>query len=210
MTTTATDAAQADPPTGERGPVPPALKRFIWDIQSMVELADSEREILLIGRDLMTRLVASDDCLPAVFADASPARGRQFQLYSDGEERFTVVASVLAGGAGLSLDQPGVWEIVGMLRGAAARRLPGGPEGAGALEKGAVEARLSKTGPSAALANALAEDVSIAIHVYGGAIGGMTRRSVSPEGAIGEGEPYANGEATPPYDIFTIQTEIKD
>lgn len=176
----------------------------------MVELADSEREILLIGRDLMTRLVASDDCLPEVFAAALPARGRQVQLYSDGEERFTVVASVLAGGAGLSLEQPGVWEITGVLRGAVARRLPAEAEEARTLERGAVEARLSKAGASAALANALAAEVSIALHVYGGAIGGMIRRSVSPDGAIGEGEPYANGEATPPYDIFTIQTEIKD
>ncbi|WP_018267831.1 hypothetical protein [Methylosinus sp. LW4] len=194
----------------ERGPVPPALKRFIWDIQSMVELADSEREILLIGRDLMTRLVASDDCLPAVFAEALPGRGRQFQLYSDGEERFAVVASVLAGGAGLSLEQPGVWEIAGVLRGAVARRPPGGTEETRTLEKGAVEARLSKTGPSTALANALAEEVSIAIQVYGGPITGIVRRSIAPDGAIGEAEPYANGEATPPYDIYTIQTEIKD
>jgi predicted metal-dependent enzyme (double-stranded beta helix superfamily) len=210
MTMTATDTTQAAPPTGERGPVPPALKRFIWDIQSMVELADSEREILLIGRDLMSRLVASDDCLPAVFAAAAPARGRQFQLYSDGEQRFTVVASVLAGGAGLALEQPGVWEITGVLRGAVARRLPAGAEEARALETGAAEARLSKTGATTAFANALAEQVSIALHVYGGPIGGMIRRSVSPDGAIGEGEAYANDEATPPYDIYTIQTEIKD
>lgn len=210
MTTTATDAADAAPPTGERGPVPPALKRFIWDIQSMVELADSEREILLIGRDLMTRLVASEDCLPEVFAVALPARGRQFQLYSDGEERFTVVASALAPGAGLAFEQRGVWEIAGVLRGAVARRLPAAAEEVRPLEQGAVEAQLSKTSPSAALANARADEISISIHVYGGAIGGMTRRSVSPDGAMGEAEPFANGEAAPPYDIFTIQTEVRD
>lgn len=211
MTTTATDAADAAPPTtGKRGPVPPALKRFIWDIQSMVELADSEREILLIGRDLMGRLVASDDCLPEVFAVALPARGRQFQLYSDGEQRFAVAASVLAPGAGLALEQQGVWEIAGVLRGAVARRLPAAVEEIRALEKGAVEARLSKAGASTALANARADEMSIAIHVYGGAIGGMSRRSVSPDGALSETEPFANGEAAPPYDIFTIQTEIED
>jgi hypothetical protein len=41
-------------------PVPPALKRFIWDIQSKAELDEGKREILFIGRDLMSRLVASD------------------------------------------------------------------------------------------------------------------------------------------------------
>ncbi|HEY8125763.1 MAG TPA: hypothetical protein VIF88_10120, partial [Methylocystis sp.] len=61
-----------------RKPVPPALRRFIWDIQSMVELAESEREILLIGRDLMARLFTTDDWLPTVFAVPNPAGSQQF------------------------------------------------------------------------------------------------------------------------------------
>jgi spore coat polysaccharide biosynthesis protein SpsF len=71
-----------------RQAVPPALKRFIWDIQSMVELEASEREVLLIGRDLMARLLASDDGLPAIFA------GPGLATYPQGMEidGFTVAA----------------------------------------------------------------------------------------------------------------------
>jgi predicted metal-dependent enzyme (double-stranded beta helix superfamily) len=184
-----------------RAPVPPALKRFIWDIQSMVELADSEREILLIGRDLMTRLVAEDDWLPDAFAAAPPGEARQYQLYSDGMERFSVVASVIPAGAALAIEQPGVWEIIGALRGTPARSLVGGTPRE--LPRGAVEAFRSSGDAAVRLAGA---EAAIAIHVYGGEIGRLIRRS----GATGEPMGYANGEDAPPYDIFTIQTEIRD
>ena len=105
----------------ERDPVPAALRRFIWDIQSMVELAESEREILLIGRDLMARLIATDDWLPTAFAVPNPAGGQQFQIYRDGLERFSVVSTVLWGGAFVAISQPSVWEIAGVLRGAVTR-----------------------------------------------------------------------------------------
>ena len=215
MTTTATDAADAAPPTGKRGPVPPALKRFIWDIQSMVELADSEREILVIGRDLMARLVASDDWLPEAFAVANPGGGAQFQLYSDGLERFTVVSTILPGGASLLIEQPSIWEIVGVLRGAIVEepfdaRAPS--TGAGhSLPPPSVETRASGKGDLMRLSNALPDRVSISIHVYGGEIGKLSRRALTPDGQA-EGPPfgYANSENAPPYDILTIQTEILD
>lgn len=201
MTNAAIEAAE---PT--RVPVPPALKRFIWDIQSMVELADSEREILLIGRDLMTRLVASDDWLPQAFAAAPPGAARQYQLYSDGMERFAVVASTLSNGAALAIEQPGVWEIIGALRGDLARSAAeGAPR---ALPAGVVEAYRSASDAAIRL-SAAAEGGAIAIHVYGGDIGRLLRRSVAG-GVSGDPMGYANGDDAPPYDIFTIQTEIRD
>ncbi len=105
-----------------RDPVPPALKRFIWDIQSMVGLAESQREILVIGRDVMARLVASDDWLPALFAGVDPERGQQLQLYGDQLERFSVVSTMLSGGQALPICQDPVREIAGVLRGAVTRQ----------------------------------------------------------------------------------------
>jgi len=84
MTMFATKTADPNLRVVERDPVPAALRRFIWDIQSMVELAETEREILLIGRDLMARLIATDDWLPTVYAVPNPAGGQQFQIYRDG------------------------------------------------------------------------------------------------------------------------------
>jgi hypothetical protein len=52
----------------------------------MVELDDGVREILFIGRDLMNRLVASDDWLPAAFGASGCS-----QLYRDGMARFSPV-----------------------------------------------------------------------------------------------------------------------
>jgi predicted metal-dependent enzyme (double-stranded beta helix superfamily) len=196
--------ADAAPDEPAKIPVPPALKRFIWDIQSMVELAEGEREILLIGRDLMTRLVAADDWLPQAYAEAPAGEARQYQLYSDGMERFSVVASILPGGAALAIEQPGVWEIVGALRGTLTRSPAGGTPRA--LAAGSVEAFRSAS--EAALR--LAGETVVAIHVYGGEIGRLVRRSVTTDGALGEPMGYANSEDAPPYDIFTIQTEIRD
>lgn len=204
MTTAAMNTVDPKSPVEERGKVPPSLKRFIWDIQSMVELADSEREILVIGRDLMARLVASDDWLPTVFAAPSPAGGRQFQLYSDGLERFSIVSTVLWGGAALSIAQPSVWEIIGVLRGAMTRQ-------GRLLQPGSVDAHASASGDVSRLSNALGDQISIGIHVYGGEIGRLSRRSLAPDGRMDEPPlGYANAESAPPYDIWSIQTEIED
>jgi predicted metal-dependent enzyme (double-stranded beta helix superfamily) len=205
--------------TKERESVPASLKRFIWDIQSIIELAESEREILVIGRDLMARLVASDDWLPAVFAAPGAIGGVQFQLYSDAFERFSVVATVLSDGQGLLIDQPLLWEIVGVLRGGvflrthdASANPPAAPTDQGrVLRAGDVNTRGSRTTEAVALSNALPDQISICIHVYGGDLSRLSRRILTAN-ACGEGLPfgYANDESAPSYDILSIQTKILD
>jgi predicted metal-dependent enzyme (double-stranded beta helix superfamily) len=202
-----------------RDPVPPALRRFIWDIQSMVELAESEREILLIGRDLMARLFTTDDWLPTVFAVPNPAGGQQFQIYHDVLDRFSVASTILSGGACMTISQPSVWEIAGVLRGAINRQqLDGSPTNSaqvGAsrlLQANAVEAaRSSASGEVFELRNALDDRTSIIIHVYGGDIGQISRRSGASGGSV-DAPPlgYANSDDDPPYDIFSIQHEVRD
>ncbi|MFG1312467.1 cysteine dioxygenase family protein [Xanthobacter autotrophicus] len=200
-------------------PVPPALKRFIWDIQSMVELADDPREILMIGADLMGRLVATDDWLPAVFATAGNVPFRQYQLYADGMERFTVVATVLSGGADLPLCQEPFWEISGVLRGAVHRQRFALPDSAApvpraplkTLPAGNVETFSPKGGDGLKIANASEAEVAIAIQVYGGEIGGLARRAITAEGGASTFTSlYANPPEAPAYDILTIQTQIVD
>ena len=199
----------------ERGAVPPALKRFLWDIQSMVELTDSEREILFIGRDLMTRLLGDDDWLPAAFAQAPAREGAQFQLFHDMLDRFTVVATVLSPGASLLIDQSAHWEIAGGVSGAVSRQTydPSAPatSGARALRPGEVETRASRGAQPMILSNAADAQVAIGLHVYGGDLKKLTRRAWSAEGAAASPPlGYANEESAPPYDIFSIQSEIAD
>jgi 3-mercaptopropionate dioxygenase len=202
-----------------REPVPLPLKRFIWDIQSMVELEASEREILLIGSDLMARLVAADAWLPAVFAGGNAEHGQQLQLYADQQERFAVVGTVLLGGQALPIYLDPVWEIVGVLRGAVTRQRFGAPDGGPPQAKGearlfgpgAVDTTSLKSGDAVRLGNASGNDVAIAIHAYGGEIGRLPRRVLAAGGGMQEAvSGYANGADAPPYDIYSIQTQIED
>lgn len=197
------------------GPVPPALKRFIWDIQSMVELADSEREILVIGRDLMARLVASDDWLPEVFSAPDPAGGVQYQLYRDGLERFSVVSVVLPAGSGLLVDRPNLWEIVGVLRGSVSRQIhdPSASRSADetrALQAAEVDTSASRIASAVEVSNALTDQVSISVHVYGGDVTKLNARRIADASDEGRLLGYANSPNAPPYDILTIQTQILD
>jgi predicted metal-dependent enzyme (double-stranded beta helix superfamily) len=200
-------------------PVHPSLRRFIWDIQSMVELADSEREILVIGRDLMARLVASDDWLPEVFTIPDARQGQHYLLYDDGLARFAVVSSVLGGAQAMLVRQDSVWEILGLLRGDMIRQHfqwePGGaPRASGAAKlfnPGAVEVVGASDGKAIQLSNAVADTVSISIHVYGGDIGRITRYPLEAGGtALAFASAYANPEDSPAYDIHSIQTEIRE
>ena len=184
----------------------------------MVELAESEREILLIGRDLMARLFTTDDWLPTVFAVPNPAGGQQFQIYRDGLDRFSVVSTILSGGACVTISQPSVWEIAGVWRGAVNRqRLDASSTNSAQagvsrlLQARVVETRSSGSGEVLALCNAMDDRTSIIIHVYGGDIGQISRRSGASHGSM-DAPPlgYANAENAPPYDIFSIQNEIRD
>lgn len=183
--------------------VPEALRRFIWDIQSMVELADSPREILFIGRDLMRRLVSGDGWLPPAFA-ADAGAPRLYEVYRDGMERFCVAASVLGPGQGWPVLVDGVWEISGVLRGAVARQA--GSADARLLEAGAVETGLGHE--AVAMAHAGAPQAAVVIHAYGGDIGRMARQRVEADGTrTAHVTGYANPPDAPAYDILSIQAD---
>ncbi len=199
-------------------PVPPRLKRFIWDVQSMAELAESEREILVIGRDLMARLVACDDWLPAIYALPDPARHQQFALYADGMERFSVVATILAEGQILPVVLDPTWEIMGVLRGAVslARFTAAGDGGPVPRNDGAPMTQgMVATFPAAGrdalrLGNVPGNGTAIVVHVHGGEMTTLARRTFFPDGRKREGPvAYANAGHAPPYDIFSIQTRIE-
>ena len=198
---------------------PEPLRRFCWDIQSMVELADDPREILMIGRDLMARLVAQDDWLPEAFARLDGAPFRQYQLYADQMTRFTVIATVLAPGAALPLCAQPVWDLAGVLRGEIVRQRFALPEGlppvaraaAKQLTAGMVDAFVAKDGDGLAIANGSTTAPAVFIEVHGAEIGGVARRAVDPDGTTGIfATAYANPPDMPAWDILTIQARILD
>ena len=118
----------------------------------------------------------------------------------------------------MAISQPSVWEIAGVSRGAVTReQLDGFPTKHAQvgeslpLRPNAVEARSSGSRNLLQLCNTLSDRTSVVIHVYGGDIGQMSRRSGVAGGSI-DTQPlgYANAENAPPYDIFSIQNEIRD
>lgn len=187
--------------------VPEALRRFIWDIQSMVELADSPREILFIGRDLMRRLVGESGWLPPEFSTHGEAPSL-YELYRDEMERFSVVASVLAPGQAWPCFEDEIWEIRGVLQGRARCHQPGMATEPRLIEAGEVDTGLGQG--ALGLANAGPGDC-VVIHVFGGEVFNRPRRVVGDDGAISEIETQrANPEGAPAYDILSIQAEIVD
>jgi len=169
---------------------------------------------LLIGRDLMRRLVSSDDWLPEAFAEPSETQGRSYLLYRDGLERFAVVSTVLWGGQAMLVRPGKVWEIFGVLRGSIARsnraELAGAAAPANILGPGAVEAFKDQPG-AVQLSNASETGVAIGVHVYGGEIGAISRFALHDDGALGQAvADYANPAEAPAFDIWSIQTAIED
>src|SRR5579862_5154488 len=78
----------------------------------------SETQQLHAGRALLGALIARDDWLPDVFAAPDPQRYRQYLLYCDPLERFSVVSFVWGPGQRTPIHDHTVWGLVGMLRGA--------------------------------------------------------------------------------------------
>ena len=185
----------------------------------MVELAESEREILVIGRDLMARLVASDDWLPDAFAVPDAEQCQHHLLYSDGLERFSVVSTVFDGGQSLPACQDRIWEIRGLLRGSIGAQhflwepgnAPRPKDEVKRVKPGSVDVVSPKKVEAIQLSNALPGTVSISIHVYGGDFGKNLRHALYADGtAHAFISTYANSDDSPAYDIWSIKTEICD
>jgi predicted metal-dependent enzyme (double-stranded beta helix superfamily) len=125
--------------------------------------------------------------------------------------RFCIVSTILAGGAAFSIAQPDIWEIMGVIGGAIERAPSDAPTLSSTLLAGAVETFRSGSGGAFRLSNAAGDEVSIAIHVYGGEIGNLLRRRIALDGAI-DARPldYDNDQSAAPFDIFSIQTRIMD
>jgi 3-mercaptopropionate dioxygenase len=194
-------------------PVPPALKRFIWDIQSMVELDEGEREILFIGRDLLSRLIADEAWLPPAFAQAGGVRITQ--LYQDGMERFSVVCLVLAPGQATAITEEPFWRLAGVLRGAILRRQfsldPGRPVLLDETRMGRGAVSGAKAGGFTQWINADSDHPAIVIQTHGGEIGKTPRRVFGADGVERlEATGYDNAADAPPLDIWGIQTRIED
>ncbi|WFT96984.1 cysteine dioxygenase [Bradyrhizobium barranii] len=160
----------------------PKLRTFVAEVARVVEAKLDESETLAPPK--LKELIVADDWLPDAYAAADGRAYRQYQLYADPLDRFSIVSFVWGPGQGTPIHDHRVWGLVGVLRGeelsVSYTRQPDGslrPDAAVRLTKGTVAAVSPEIGDIHAISNGLSDRSSISIHVYGGNVGRI-RRSV--------------------------------
>jgi predicted metal-dependent enzyme (double-stranded beta helix superfamily) len=176
------------------------LRRFVCDLTQMADARIGEAEMLDRGGTSLRALVADDDWLPAEFAEPDPAQYRQYLLYCDPLERFSVLSFVWGPGQKTPIHDHTVWGLIGMLRGSEiSRNYRAAADGAltlhsvDRLEPGTVTAVSPQIGDIHQVANALDDRVSISIHAYGANMGAVARHVFQPD--TGEARPFVSGYA---------------
>jgi len=172
----------------------PRLQQFVSGMTEVLEHTQEEAEILSRGKALLADLVRQDDWLPEAFAQSNPERYQQFLLYADPQDRFSVVSFVWGPGQATPIHDHTVWGLIGMLRGKEhsqpyAKQADGtwAPQGERhTLEPGTVEMVSPTIGDVHLVSNAVPDQASISIHVYGGNIGKVRRHVFHPDGTVKE------------------------
>ena len=165
------------------------LREFVAAMTWLVEQqGNAEDAVLGPARDLLSALVAHDDWLPEPFAASDPARYRQYLLYGDPLDRFSLVSFVWGPGQRTPVHDHLMWGLVGMLRGVEeavpyTRQPNGAALTAGEpsrLRPGMIQAVSPRLGDIHIVANAIPDQPSISIHLYGGNIGTVRRHGFDP------------------------------
>ena len=94
------------------------LRDFVTGMTRLVERHGAEEARMLDeGERLLRGLVSHDDWLPDEYAAPSPESYRQYLLYCDPLERFSVVSFVWMPGHRTPIHDHTVWGLVGVMRG---------------------------------------------------------------------------------------------
>jgi 3-mercaptopropionate dioxygenase len=176
------------------------LRRFIGELTCLADDKADEPTILAQGGEALRGLVSVDDWLPAEFTEPHPEQYRQYLLYCDPWERFSVVSFVWGPGQRTPIHNHTVWGLIGMLRGAELSRDyaldPAGKLLTGAvtrLDPGDIAAVSPSIGDIHTVENAFTDRPSISIHAYGANIGAVARHVFVAE--TGAAKPFVSGYA---------------
>ena len=167
------------------------LHQFLADLTRLVESSPPEQQLLDQAKHLLYPLLRNDDWLNPDFARPHPKHYQQFLLYADPQDRFSVVSFVWGPGQSTPVHDHTVWGLVGMLRGSEScqpysrmsdgRWVPAGFQVD--MLPGDIEAVSPRIGDVHKVWNALRDQASISIHVYGGNIGKIERHSYREDGS---------------------------
>jgi predicted metal-dependent enzyme (double-stranded beta helix superfamily) len=176
------------------------LRRLVCDLTALADAGAGEPEILDRAGASLQDLVSVDNWLLPEFAKPDPVQYRQYLLYCDPLERFSIVSFVWGPGQSTPVHDHTVWGLIGMLRGAEVSRnytvAPGGklePQSVLHLVPGQVTVVSPNIGDIHQVENALTDRPSISIHAYGANIGAIARHVYLLE--AGETKPFVSGYA---------------
>src|SRR5919201_3062805 len=94
------------------------LRCLISDLIALANSGAGEPDVLGKAGAALQELVSADDWLPPEFAEPDPVQYRQYLLYRDPLERFSIVSFVWGPGQRTPIHDHTVWGLIGMLRGA--------------------------------------------------------------------------------------------
>lgn len=176
----------------------PRFDSFIQEISAIVATANGdEGSTIEHGRAALAELVAEDDWLPEAFAEPHPDHFKQYMLYKEPEQRFTVLCVVWGPGQSAIPHDHTVWGIIGQLRGAERTRLyedpePGKPlriRSEEVLRPGQTTVVAPGMGDVHDVENAI-DGISISIHVYGGDLASLADRRHRYDAESGKVMPF--------------------
>jgi predicted metal-dependent enzyme (double-stranded beta helix superfamily) len=159
------------------------LRSFVVDTTRLVERHGADEPRMLDeGEKLLLELVAHDDWLPEEFAAPSKESYRQYLLYCDPLERFSVVSFVWMPGHRTPIHDHTVWGLVGVMRGEESCE-----EYSTSIEKrnahtvkpGEVDRVSPRIGDVHVVSNP-GSQTAVSIHVYGANIGAVRRHIFDP------------------------------
>ncbi|MER1939213.1 cysteine dioxygenase [Castellaniella sp. FW104-16D08] len=180
-----------------------ATERLLDAVQKLTQLAQQtgpdETLVLQQAGGVIRDLVAHDDWLPPEMAQSDPIHYRQYLLYGDPLDRFSLVSFVWGPGQHTPIHNHTVWGVIGMLRGeelsqpfgtdAQGRFVAQGEESV--LHPGEITCVSPTLGDVHRVSNAHQDQVSISIHLYGGNIGRIRRSVYDP--ATGAQKSFVSG-----------------
>lgn len=179
-----------------------ASEKLLKAVASLNQLVDKhqlqEPEILQEAQQIIAELVAKDDWLPEEMAVPHPQFYRQYLLYGDPLDRFSLVSFVWGPGQKTPVHDHTVWGVIGMLRGAEQDQPYEWKDGqlrpvgeAKTLQPGDVACVSPTIGDIHQVSNVYDDRVSISIHLYGGNIGRINRSVF--DAATGQRKPFVSG-----------------
>jgi predicted metal-dependent enzyme (double-stranded beta helix superfamily) len=178
------------------GPAPnlSRLRSFVQDLTRLAERhGGDEPRMLEEGAKLLRELVTHDDWLPEAYAAPSPESYRQYLLYCDPLERFSVVSFVWMPGHRTPVHDHTVWGLVGVMRGEEqcdeySRDIK--PTASHPVRPGDVDRVSPRIGDIHVVSNA-GTQTAVSIHVYGANIGAVKRHTYDP--ATGQPREFVSG-----------------